>query len=143
MDDFGAFLARVIPLLRSEGTATLGPRKALWSHEDPVNLFGAEASASGWEAVERIFNRLAQSFSYGQSCTYDVVGAGVATSGMWQQSNDPLQARTGRRSRRHGHPAQPRHQRAPPGRSGQHRRRLTACQPTPRPRTPPRRTTGP
>jgi hypothetical protein len=78
MDDFGAFLARVIRQLRSEGTTTLGPRKALWSHEDPVTLFGAEASASGWEAIERIFNRLAQSFSDGQSCTYDVVGAGVS-----------------------------------------------------------------
>jgi ketosteroid isomerase-like protein len=78
----GAFLARVIPLLRSEVVAMEnghpGPRKALWSHEDPVTLFGAEASASGWEAIERIFNRLAQSFSDGQSCTYDVVGAGVS-----------------------------------------------------------------
>jgi ketosteroid isomerase-like protein len=53
-----------------------GPRKALWSHQDPVTLFGAEASASSWEDVEPIFNRLAQSFSDGQSCTYEVVGAG-------------------------------------------------------------------
>ena len=82
MDDLGAFLARVIPLLRGEVVAMEngdpGPRKALWSHEDPVTLFGAEASASGWEALEPIFNRLAQSLSNGQSCTYDVVGAGVS-----------------------------------------------------------------
>jgi ketosteroid isomerase-like protein len=82
MDEVGAFLDRVIPLLRGEIVALEngdpGPRKALWSHEDPVTLFGAEASASRWEDVEPTFNRLAQSFSDGQSCTYDVVGAGVS-----------------------------------------------------------------
>jgi ketosteroid isomerase-like protein len=50
----------------------------LWSHEDPVTLFGAEASASGWAALEPIFNRLARSFSDGQSCTHEVGGAGVS-----------------------------------------------------------------
>jgi ketosteroid isomerase-like protein len=55
-----------------------GPRKALWSHQDPVTLFGAEASARGWEEVEPIFDRLADSFSDGQSCIYEVVGAGVS-----------------------------------------------------------------
>ena len=54
------------------------PCKGLWSHHDPVALFGAEASASGWEQVEPIFDRLAESFSQGQSCTYDVLGAGVS-----------------------------------------------------------------
>jgi len=29
----------------------------------PITLFGAEASASGWEQVEPIFDRLAESFS--------------------------------------------------------------------------------
>ena len=54
------------------------PRKGLWSHHDPVTLFGAEASASGWDQVEPIFDRLAESFSQGQSGTYDVLGAGVS-----------------------------------------------------------------
>jgi ketosteroid isomerase-like protein len=96
MDDFGAFLARVIRQLRSEGTTTLGPRKALWSHEDPVTLFGAEASASGWEAIERIFNRLAQSFSDGQSCTYDVVGAGVSGDLGYVAANRTIRCRHAR-----------------------------------------------
>jgi len=82
MEKVDAFLDQVIPLLRDEVVALENgdpdPRKALWSHEDPVTLFGAEAYASGWVDVEPIFNRLAQSFSNGQSCTYDVVGAGVS-----------------------------------------------------------------
>ena len=79
MDEVGGFLDRVIPMLRDEVVAlengNAGPRKALWSHEDPVTLFGAEASARGWEQVEPIFDRLAESFSDGESCTYEVVGA--------------------------------------------------------------------
>jgi ketosteroid isomerase-like protein len=55
-----------------------GPRKALWSHQDPVTLFGAEAFARCWKEVEPNFDRLADSFSDGQSCTYEVVGAGVS-----------------------------------------------------------------
>jgi ketosteroid isomerase-like protein len=82
MDEVGAFLDRVVPRLCDEVVALEngdpGPRKDLWSHEDPVTLFGAEASASGWEEVEPIFDRLAQTFSDGQSCIYDVVGAGVS-----------------------------------------------------------------
>jgi ketosteroid isomerase-like protein len=82
MDEATAFLDHVIPRLRDEVVALengdVRPRKDLWSHHDPVTLFGAEAWASGWEQVEPIFDRLAQSFSQGQSCTYDVLGAGVS-----------------------------------------------------------------
>ena len=82
MDEVSAFLDQVIPVLRDEVVALenghSGPRKALWSHQDPVTLFGAEASARGWKEVEPIFDRLADSFSDGQSCTYEVVGAGIS-----------------------------------------------------------------
>ena len=82
MDEATAFLDHVIPRLRDEVVALENgdarPRKGLWSHHDPITLFGAEASASGWEQVEPIFDRLAESFSQGQSCTYDVLGAGVS-----------------------------------------------------------------
>ena len=82
MDEATAFLGHVIPRLSDEVVALengdAGPRKSLWSHHDPVTLFGAEASASGWDQVEPIFDRLAESFSQGQSCTYDVLGAGVS-----------------------------------------------------------------
>ena len=49
MDEAAAFLDHVIPRLRDEVVALengdAGPRKSLWSHHDPVTLFGAEASA--------------------------------------------------------------------------------------------------
>jgi ketosteroid isomerase-like protein len=82
VDEVGGFLDRVIPRLRDEVVALEngdpGPRKALWSHQEPVTLFGAEASARGWEEVEPIFDRLAESFSDGQSCSYKVMGADVS-----------------------------------------------------------------
>jgi len=81
-DEAAAFVDHVIPLLRSEvmalQTGDPSPRKSLWSHHDPVSLFGAEASASGWGQVEPIFDRLADSFSDGQSCDYEVVSADVS-----------------------------------------------------------------
>jgi ketosteroid isomerase-like protein len=82
MGEATAFLDHVIPQLRDEVVALENgdarPRKGLWSHHDPITLSGAEASASGWEQVEPIFDRLAESFSQGQSCTYDMLGAGVS-----------------------------------------------------------------
>ena len=44
---------------------------------DPV---GAGASASGWKVGESVFDRLAPSFAQGQSCTYEVMGAGVSAT---------------------------------------------------------------
>jgi hypothetical protein len=74
-----------------------GPRKALWSHQDPVTLFGAEASARCWKEVEPNFDRLADSFSDGQSCTYEVVGAGVSGDPAYVAAIEgSLLARSGR-----------------------------------------------
>ena len=82
MDDVDAFVAEVVPLLRAEFLALengdAGPRKALWAHDQRVTLFGAEATASGWDQVEPIFDRLAEGFSNGLPCTYEVLGAGVS-----------------------------------------------------------------
>jgi ketosteroid isomerase-like protein len=78
-DEAAAFVDHVMPLLRNEvmalQTGDADPRKSLWSHRDPVSLFGAEASASGWGQIEPVFDRLADSFSDGQSCEYEVVSA--------------------------------------------------------------------
>jgi hypothetical protein len=61
-DEVAEFVDHVIPLLRSEvlalQTGDPSPRKSLWSHHDPVSLFGAEASASGWGQIEPLFDRL-------------------------------------------------------------------------------------
>lgn len=78
-DEAAAFVDHVMPLLRNEvmalQTGDASPRKSLWSHRDPVSLFGAEAAASGWGQIEPVFDRLAESFSDGQSCDYEVVSA--------------------------------------------------------------------
>ena len=82
MNETDAFLSEVIPQLRQEIAAIHGgdaePRKALWSHDDPVTLFGAELSGRGWGEIEPTFDRLAASFSGSQSCDYEVLGAGVS-----------------------------------------------------------------
>jgi hypothetical protein len=48
-----AFLASVLPRLTEADNALhngdAGPRKAMWSHSDPVTLFGAARSGSGWD----------------------------------------------------------------------------------------------
>jgi ketosteroid isomerase-like protein len=82
MHEVEDFLSEVIPRLRQEIASLHGgdaePRKALWSHNDPVTLFGAELSGRGWGEIEPAFDRLAASFSGSQSCDYEVLGAGVS-----------------------------------------------------------------
>jgi ketosteroid isomerase-like protein len=82
MDDVDAFVATVVPRLTEEVRALhrgdVTPRKALWSHRDPVSLFGAVLTARGWDQVESAFDRLAARFSGSESCEYDVVAAGVS-----------------------------------------------------------------
>lgn len=82
MNEDDAFLSEVIPQLRQEITALHNsdaqPREALWSHDDPVTLFGAELSGRGWREIEPAFDRLAASFSGSGSCDYEVLAAGVS-----------------------------------------------------------------
>lgn len=72
------FLASVLPRL-TEADTTLhngdaGPRKAMWSHDDPVTLFGAARSASGWGELRRLFDWLESQFSNG-TYEYEVLAA--------------------------------------------------------------------
>jgi ketosteroid isomerase-like protein len=82
MDDVDAFLSTVMPQLRNEVLALhsgdAAPRKVLWSHHEPVTLFGAEMCRRGWPELEPAFDRLAASFSGSVSCEYEVLGAGVS-----------------------------------------------------------------
>jgi ketosteroid isomerase-like protein len=76
------FLADIMPRLRAaevalhEGDA--GPRSALWSHEDPVTLFGAEVNRSGWSELEPTFAWIASRFTDCTSLEYEVVAAGAS-----------------------------------------------------------------
>lgn len=82
MSEVSAFLANVIPQLEAEVIAIHNgdaePRLALWSHHDPVTLFGAEMTRSGWEQLEPAFQQLAESFSGSESFQYEVTAAGVS-----------------------------------------------------------------
>jgi ketosteroid isomerase-like protein len=55
------------------------PRMGLWSHTDPVTLFGAAVPmVSGWPALEQTFRWLATRFSQGKAFDVELVAAGVS-----------------------------------------------------------------
>ena len=76
------FLASMLPRLLEADTAIHNgdaqPRKALWSTRDPVTLFGAAITATGWPALEATFDQLAARFSGCRSFEIEVVAAGAA-----------------------------------------------------------------
>jgi ketosteroid isomerase-like protein len=81
VSDTEEFLASVLPLLLAADTALhngdAALRKALWSRNDPLTLFGAAMMTTGWAEIEATFDRLATRFS---DCTsFDIeVGAAEA-----------------------------------------------------------------
>ena len=81
MSQTEAFLASVLPRLTEADTALhngdAGPRKAMWSHNDPVTVFGAVYSPIGWAEVGPMFEKIASNFSNCSSCEWEVVAADV------------------------------------------------------------------
>ena len=81
MTDVDDFLDDVLPRLRAAEIALhrgdAGARSALWSHADPVTLFGAETNRSGWSELEPTFAWLAGRFTECESLEYEVVAAGA------------------------------------------------------------------
>ena len=64
-----------------------GPRRVLWSRNEPVSVLGAWRNAHGREEVDELFTVLSQSFSDCTSYTfellaYDVVGDLAYTAGL-------------------------------------------------------------
>ena len=82
MSDLDAFLESTMPRIKAaetalhDGDASL--RMAMWSQNDPVTLFGAAFSGSGWVKVGPTFDFLASRFSNCTSWQFEVVGAGVS-----------------------------------------------------------------
>src|SRR6185369_5952595 len=68
-----------------------GPRRALWSRNDPVSVLGAWRNAYGQQELNELFESLAESFS---DCTsyrfelqaYDVLGDMAYTAGLEHSS---------------------------------------------------------
>lgn len=76
------FLGSVLPRLTEADTALhngdAAPRIAIWSHNDPVTLFGAALMGSGWTEIRQVFESLASRFSKG-TYEYEVIAAGASS----------------------------------------------------------------
>lgn len=77
-----AFLAEMIPRQRAADHAihsgNVEPRLAVWSRNNPVTLFGAGLSGSGWEQLEPVFHQVASWFSDAASFDLEIIAAGVS-----------------------------------------------------------------
>lgn len=77
-----AFLDEMMPRQLAADRALhqgdVGPRLAGWSHEEPVTLFGAGLTGSGWEQLEGIFRRVASWFSESESYEFELLAAGAS-----------------------------------------------------------------
>lgn len=82
MDELNAFLTSTMPrLMAAETTLHNGdaaPRVAMWSHEEPVTLFGAAVTKTGWGAIKPVFDWLASDFSNCTSYVCEVLAAGAS-----------------------------------------------------------------
>jgi ketosteroid isomerase-like protein len=76
------FLAEMLPAQRAAEEAIhngdVEPRLALWSHRDPVTLYGARLSGSGWTDLEKMFHEVASWFSDSQEYEFEVIAAGAS-----------------------------------------------------------------
>lgn len=82
MTDVNDFLADVLPRLHHTETALHSgdpkPRFEMWSHSNPVTVYGAAMNAHGWDEVSGVFEHIASRFSDCKSCEWEVVAAGVS-----------------------------------------------------------------
>jgi ketosteroid isomerase-like protein len=76
------FLADMLPKQRAAEQAIhngdVEPRLALWSRNDPVTLYGAKLSASGWTDLEPTFRTVASWFSDSAAYEFKVIAAGAS-----------------------------------------------------------------
>jgi ketosteroid isomerase-like protein len=82
VEELDAFLSSTMPRLKTAETALhngdASPRAAMWSHEEPVTLFGAVTTKTGWEEIRPTFDWLASTFSNCMSAEYEVLAAGAS-----------------------------------------------------------------
>jgi ketosteroid isomerase-like protein len=82
MTEVDDFLAEVLPRLHHTETALHSgdpqPRFEMWSHDDPVTLYGAAMAGKGWAEVSKVFEHIAARFSACESCEWEVVAAGAS-----------------------------------------------------------------
>jgi ketosteroid isomerase-like protein len=76
------FLAEMLPKQVAAETAIhngdVEPRLALWSRTDPVTVFGARRSGTGWAELDPMFHNVASWFSDSTEYDYEIVAAGAS-----------------------------------------------------------------
>ena len=76
------FLADMLPKQVAAETAIhngdVEPRLALWSRTEPVTLFGARDSGTGWNELDTVFHAVASWFSESTEYDFEVVAAGAS-----------------------------------------------------------------
>ena len=81
MSETEHFLDEMMPRIHEAELALhngdAGPRFEMWSHTDPVTVFGAAFSPVGWAEVAPMFEKIASNFSDCRSCEWEVVAAEV------------------------------------------------------------------
>lgn len=82
MNELDAFLDATLPRVKTADTALHNgdatERIAMWSRDDPVTLFGAALSGSGWAQIEPTFRALESRFSNCTSWEFELVAAGAS-----------------------------------------------------------------
>jgi len=82
MSEVDDFLSGTMPRLIEADTALHDGdarlRRAMWSHNEPVTLFGAAATKTGWAEVQSVFDWLASNFTHCESFDYEVMAAGAS-----------------------------------------------------------------
>lgn len=79
LDDFlTRTLARQVEAEEAIHNGNPIPRMQMWSTQDPVTLFGAVTSGSGWDEVSGVFRRLGSQFSDCTAYRFELVAAGVS-----------------------------------------------------------------
>ena len=82
MSETEKFLAATMPRLTEAETAVLNgdasQRIAMWSHDEPVTLFGAAATRTGWAEARHTFEQLGSIFSDCTGYEIEIVAAGAS-----------------------------------------------------------------
>ena len=79
------------------GDATL--RRAIWSRDEPVTIFGAWKSAVGRPEIDELFGLLEQTFSGCASYSYEIVAADVIGDMAYTVGYEHTQATVNREPR--------------------------------------------
>lgn len=81
MSDLDDFMAWTKSRLRDAEIALhngdVAPRRAIWSRNDPVTVFGAWKSAAGQREVSDLFGQIEATFSNCTSYSYEIIAAEV------------------------------------------------------------------